>query len=47
MCGVCIWGGGRWVLLVPIPKKGYLMICGNWRGISLFEVMGMLFAKVI
>ena len=37
----------RDALLVPIPKKGDLMICGNWRGISLLDVMGKLFAKVI
>ena len=30
----------RDALLVPIPKKGDLMICGNWRGISLLDVMG-------
>ena len=37
----------RDALLVQIPKKGELMICGNWRGISLLDVMGKLFAKVI
>ena len=36
----------RDALLVPIPKKGDLMICGNWRGISLLDVMGKLSAKV-
>ena len=34
-------------LLVPIPKKGDLTQCDNWRGISLLDVMGKLFAKVI
>ena len=37
----------RDALLVLIPKKGDLMICGNWHGISLLDVMGKLFAKVI
>ena len=37
----------RDALLVPIPKKGDLMICGNWCGISLLDVMGKLFTKVI
>ena len=37
----------RDTLLVPIPKKEDLMICGNWRGISLLDVMGKMFTKVI
>ena len=28
----------RDALLVPIPKKGYLKQCDNWRGISLLDV---------
>ena len=27
-------------VLVPIPKKGDLKICDNWRGISLLDVVG-------
>ena len=34
----------RDALIVPIPKKGD---CDNWHGISLLDVMGKLFAKVI
>ena len=37
----------RDALLVPVPKKGYLSSCDNWRGISLFDVMGKLFARVL
>ena len=37
----------RDALLVPIPKKGDLTQCDNWRGISLLDVMGKVFAKVI
>ena len=34
-------------LIVPIPKKGDLSLCDNWRGISLLDVGGKLFAKTI
>ena len=37
----------RDALLVPIPKKGDLTQCDNWRGISLLDVMGKVFTKVI
>ena len=41
----------RWrdALLVPVPKKGDLSSCDNWRGIriSLLDVMGKLFARVL
>ena len=30
----------RDAVLVPIPKKGDLTQCDNWRGISLLDVMG-------
>ena len=33
--------------IMPIPKKGNLQICDNWRGISLLDVVGKLFARVI
>ena len=36
----------RDALLVPIPKKGDLSCCNNWRGISLLDVIGKLFARV-
>ena len=34
-------------MIVPIPKKGDLNVCDNWRGISLLDLGGKLFAKVI
>ena len=34
-------------LIVPIPKKGDLSCCDNWRGISLLDVGGKLFTKVL
>ena len=37
----------RDAMLMPVPKKGNLTICDNWRGISLLDVVGKLFAKVI
>ena len=37
----------RDALLEPIHKIGDLTICGNWRGISLLDVIKELFAKVI
>jgi len=33
--------------LVPVPKKGDLSSCDNWRGISLLDVLGKVFAKII
>ena len=37
----------RDAVLVPLPKKGDLTSCDNWRGISLLAVLGKVFAKVI
>ena len=34
-------------LIVPIPKKGDLSSCDNWRGISLLDVTGKVFAKTL
>ena len=34
-------------LLIPVPKKGDLSLFDNWRGISLLEVVGKVFAKII
>ena len=34
-------------LLIPVPKKGDLSLCDIWRGISLLEVVGKVFAKII
>ena len=32
---------------MPIPKKGDLTQCDNWRGISLLDVTGKIFVKII
>lgn len=37
----------RYAMIVPIPKEGDLTFCDNWRGISLLDVTGIVFAKVI
>ena len=47
------WTDGKvpkdWVdaILIPIPKKGDLSKCDNWRGIALLEVVGKLMARVL
>ena len=33
--------------IVPIPKKGDLTLCDNWRGIALLDVVGKVLAKII
>lgn len=33
--------------IVPIPKKGNLQLCDNWRGISLLDVVGKVFTRII
>ena len=35
------------VVLIPIPKKGDLFNCDNWRGISLFDVVGKVIARIL
>ena len=48
-----IWRSGHVVddwrnaLIVPVPKKGNLQSCDNWRGISLLDVIGKIFARII
>ena len=37
----------RDALLVPIPSLGNLHICDNWRGISLLDVIGKLFGRIL
>ena len=37
---VCACACARVSLIVPIPKKGDLSCCDNWRGISLLDVGG-------
>ena len=48
-----VWRAGKvpqvWVdaVIVVIPKKGDLSFCDNWRGISLLDVFGRLFARIL
>ena len=37
----------RDAVVVPIPKKGDLKLCDNWRGISLLDVAGKVFAWIL
>lgn len=34
-------------VIVPIPKKGDLKKCDNWRGISLLDVVGKVFTRIM
>ena len=34
-------------ILIPIPKKGDLSSCDNWRGISLLDIVGKLVASIL
>ena len=34
------------LIIVKLPKKGDLSVCGNWRGINLLSVPGKLFCRV-
>ena len=34
-------------IIIPIPKKGNLSDCNNWRGIALLEVIGKVVAKLL
>ena len=34
-------------ILVPIPKKGDLSHCNNWRGLSLLDVIGKIVARIL
>lgn len=34
-------------VLIPIPKKGDLTCCDNWRGIALLDVVGKVTASII
>lgn len=34
-------------VIVPIPKKGNLTNCDNWRGIALLDVVGKVAARII
>lgn len=37
----------RNAVVVPIPKKGDARVCDNWRGISLLDVAGKVFARIL
>ena len=37
----------RDAVIVPVPKKGNLQSCENWRGISLLDVVGKVMGRVI
>ena len=43
-CAPSAW---RDSILVPIPKKGNLSLCDNWRGISLLDVVGKVVARML
>ena len=32
---------------IPIPKKGDLRKCNNWRGVSLLDVVVKVFARIL
>ena len=34
-------------ILVPIPKKGNLSNCDNWRSIALLDVVGKVVASIL
>ena len=34
-------------ILIPIPKKGNLHLCDNWRGIALLDVVGKLVGRIV
>src|SRR6218665_3923847 len=52
LCNV-IWTTGRipttWKdgIIIPLPKKGDLRECTNWRGITLLSTPGKIMAKVM
>ena len=33
--------------IIPMPKKGDLTSCDNWRGIALLDVIGKLFGRLL
>ena len=37
----------RVAVIIPIPKKGDLRMCDNWRGISLLEILGKVLGGII
>ena len=43
----CVFGEWRDALVVPVPKRGDLNACDNWRGISLLDVAGKLLGRIL
>ena len=43
----CVPQDWRDTELVPIPKKGNLSSCDNWRGISLLDVVGKICGRYL
>lgn len=43
-CTACAWHDAA---LVPIPKKGDLFNCDNWRGISLLDAVVKVAARIL
>ena len=41
----CVFDEWRDALVVPVPKRGDLNVCDNWRGISLLDVVGKLLGR--
>ena len=34
-------------IIVKLPKRGELSVCGNWRGINLLSVSGKIFCRIL
>ena len=43
----CVFDDWRDALVIPVPKRGNLNICDNWRGISLLDVAGKLLGRIL
>ena len=43
----CVFKDWRDALIVPVPKKVDLQFCDNCQGISLLDVVGKIFARII
>ena len=43
----CVFDEWRDALVVPVPKRGDLNVCDNWRGISLVDVAGKLLGRIL
>lgn len=43
----CVVDDWKNAVVVPIPKKGDLRRCDNWRGISLLDVVGKIMARIV